>query len=227
MKHIFCLCLTALLCCLLYTGCKQQPASFVQSAQLSQNEQALLQLLEIEQPQLFDFSVEGAKSLSLELFTLENGSWKPAGSFSGNIDQPLLHRSHPLPDRPGHPPNQLTGGGEPWLHPAHPATDGVAACCHRLRTKRHLRAHRHHLGAAGRAVRALPQPAAKGFLHPLPARLCAGKSAGNRKRRRTAGHPHLFCAAACLIFVLHKLSNLEKTGRMWYNALGIPKLYVR
>ena len=59
MKHIFCLCLTALLCCLLYTGCKQQPASFVQSAQLSQNEQAL-----------------------------ENGSWKPAGSFSGNIDQP-------------------------------------------------------------------------------------------------------------------------------------------
>ena len=88
MKHIFCLCLTALLCCLLYTGCKQQPASFVQSAQLSQNEQALLQLLEIEQPQLFDFSVQGAKSLSLELFTLENGSWKPAGSFSGNIDQP-------------------------------------------------------------------------------------------------------------------------------------------
>ena len=88
MKHILCLCLTALLCCLLYTGCKQQPASFVQSAQLSQNEQALLQLLEIEQPQLFDFSVEGAKSLSLELFTLENGSWKPAGSFSGNIDQP-------------------------------------------------------------------------------------------------------------------------------------------
>ena len=79
MKHILCLCLTALLCCLLYTGCKQQPASFVQSAQLSQNEQALLQLLEIEQ---------GAKSLSLELFTLENGSWKPAGSFSGNIDQP-------------------------------------------------------------------------------------------------------------------------------------------
>ena len=88
MKHILCLCLTALLCCLLYTGCKQQPASFVQSAQLSQNEQALLQLLEIEQPQLFDFSVQGAKSLSLELFTLENGSWKPAGSFSGNIDQP-------------------------------------------------------------------------------------------------------------------------------------------
>lgn len=88
MKHILCLCLTALLCCLLYTGCKQQPASFVQSAQLSQNEQALLQLLEIEQPQLFDFSVEGAKSLSLELFTLENGSWKPAGSFSENIDQP-------------------------------------------------------------------------------------------------------------------------------------------
>lgn len=76
------------MCCLLYTGCKQQPASFVQSAQLSQNEQALLQLLEIEQPQLFDFSVQGAKSLSLELFTLENGSWKPAGSFSGNIDQP-------------------------------------------------------------------------------------------------------------------------------------------
>ena len=37
MKHILCLCLTALLCCLLYTGCKQQPASFVQSAQLSQN----------------------------------------------------------------------------------------------------------------------------------------------------------------------------------------------
>ena len=200
MKHIFCLCLTALLCCLLYTGCKQQPASFVQSAQLSQNEQALLQLLEIEQPQLFDFSVQGAKSLSLELFTLENG---------------------------GHPPNQLTGGGEPWLHPAHPATDGFAARCHRLRTKRHLRAHRHHLGAAGRAVRALPQPAAKGCLHPLSARLCAGKSAGNRKRCRTAGHPHLFCAAACLIFVLHKLSNLEKTGRMWYNALGIPKLYVR
>ena len=64
MKHILCLCLTALLCCLLYTGCKQQPASFVQSAQLSQNEQALLQLLEIEQPQLFDFSVQGAKSLS-------------------------------------------------------------------------------------------------------------------------------------------------------------------
>ena len=96
-----------------------------------------------------------------------------------------------------------------------------------LRTKRHLRAHRHHLGAAGRAVRALPQLAAKGFLHPLSARLCAGKSAGNRKRCRTAGHPHLFCAAACLIFVLHKLSNLEKTGRMWYNALGIPKLYVR
>lgn len=88
MKHILCLCLTALLCCLLYTGCKQQPASFVQSAQLNQNEQELLQLLEIEQPQLFDFSVEGAKSLSLELFTLENGSWKPAGSFSGNIDQP-------------------------------------------------------------------------------------------------------------------------------------------
>ena len=88
MKHILRLCLTALLCCLLYTGCKQQPASFVQSAQLSQNEQALLQLLEIEQPQLFDFSVQGAKSLSLELFTLENGSWKPAGSFSGNIDQP-------------------------------------------------------------------------------------------------------------------------------------------
>ena len=58
MKHILCLCLTALLCCLLYTGCKQQPASFVQSAQLSQNEQALLQLLEIEQPQLFDFSVQ-------------------------------------------------------------------------------------------------------------------------------------------------------------------------
>lgn len=28
MKHILCLCLTALLCCLLYTGCKQQPASF-------------------------------------------------------------------------------------------------------------------------------------------------------------------------------------------------------
>lgn len=88
MKHILCLCLTALLCCLLYTGCKQHPTSFVQSAQLSQNEQELLQLLEIEQPQLFDFSVEGAKSLSLELFTLENGSWKPAGSFSGNIDQP-------------------------------------------------------------------------------------------------------------------------------------------
>ena len=62
MKHILCLCLTALLCCLLYTGCKQQPASFVQSAQLSQNEQELLQLLEIEQPQLFDFSVEGAKA---------------------------------------------------------------------------------------------------------------------------------------------------------------------
>ena len=88
MKHILCLCLTALLCCLLYTGCKQHPTSFVQSVQLSQNEQELLQLLEIEQPQLFDFSVEGAKSLSLELFTLENGSWKPAGSFSGNIDQP-------------------------------------------------------------------------------------------------------------------------------------------
>lgn len=152
MKHILCLCLSVLLCCLLCTGCKQQPDNFVQSAQLSQSEQELLQLLEIEQPQLFDFSVRGAKSLSLELFTLENGSWKPVGSFSGNIDQPSS------------------------------------------------------------TVRALPQLAAEGFLHPLPARLCAGKSAGNRKRCRTACHPHLFCAAARLIFVLHKLPNLEKSA---------------
>ena len=227
MKHILCLCLTALLCCLLYTGCKQQPASFVQSAQLSQNEQELLQLLEIEQPQLFDFSVEGAKKPFAR--TVYPGKWQleTRRLLLRKYRPALLHRSHPLPDRPGHPPNQRAGGGQPWLHPAHPATDRVAARCHRLRTKRHLRAHRYYPGAAGRSVRALPQLAAKGFLHPLPARLCAGKSAGNRKRCRTAGHPHLFCAVSLLSLYRFSLPNLEKTGRMWYNALGIPKLYAR
>lgn len=89
MKRRLYLCLTVLLCCLLFAGCRQLPASFVQSAQLTPTEQSLLQLLDVEQPQLFDFSVEGAKSLSLELFTLEDGSWQPAGSFSGSLDQPV------------------------------------------------------------------------------------------------------------------------------------------
>ena len=62
----------------------------IQPAVLTQEESDLLELLDVQQPMLFDFSVEGASGYRVEVFTLENGAWQPSGGSSSPIDEPSL-----------------------------------------------------------------------------------------------------------------------------------------
>ena len=46
----------------------------IQPAVLTQEESDLLELLDVQQPMLFDFSVEGASGYRVEIFTLQDGT---------------------------------------------------------------------------------------------------------------------------------------------------------
>ena len=46
----------------------------IQPAVLTQEESNLLELLDVQQPMLFDFSVEGASIYRVEIFTLQDGA---------------------------------------------------------------------------------------------------------------------------------------------------------
>lgn len=62
----------------------------IQPAVLTQEESNLLELLDVQQPMLFDFSVEGASIYRVEIFTLQDGAWQPSGGSSSPIDKPGL-----------------------------------------------------------------------------------------------------------------------------------------
>lgn len=62
----------------------------IQPAVLTQEESDLLELLDVQQPMLFDFSVEGAFSYRVEIFTLQDGAWQPSGGSTSPIDEPDL-----------------------------------------------------------------------------------------------------------------------------------------
>lgn len=62
----------------------------IQPAVLTQEESNLLELLDVQQPMLFDFSVEGASGYRVEIFTLQDGAWQPSGGSTSPIDEPDL-----------------------------------------------------------------------------------------------------------------------------------------
>ena len=62
----------------------------IQPAVLIQEESNLLELLDVQQPMLFDFSVEGASIYWVEIFTLQDGAWQPSGGSTSPIDEPDL-----------------------------------------------------------------------------------------------------------------------------------------
>ena len=62
----------------------------IQPAVLTQEESELLELLDVQQPMLFDFSVEGASIYRVEIFTLQDGAWQPSGGSTSPIDEPDL-----------------------------------------------------------------------------------------------------------------------------------------
>ena len=62
----------------------------IQPAVLTQEESDLLELLNVQQPMLFDFSVEGASGYRVEIFTLQDGAWQPSGGSTSPIDEPDL-----------------------------------------------------------------------------------------------------------------------------------------
>lgn len=56
----------------------------IQPAVLTQAENDLLALVGEQQPLLFDFTVSGASGCSVQLLTLEDGSWQPAGGSTNS-----------------------------------------------------------------------------------------------------------------------------------------------
>ena len=227
MKHILCLCLTAPFCaaCCIPDVSSNQPALFKAPSSVKTSRR-YSSCWRLSSRSCSIFSVQGAKSLSLELFTLKTAAGSPPAP-SGNIDQPsctgrILCRTDP-------DTHQISSLAVENLAPSSASSHRWSRCPLPPATdKRHLRAHRHHLGAADRAVRALPQPAAKRIPTPTTCPTMRWKIRRKSKATPHSWSPSPFLRSRLPDFCVAQAVKSGKNG----SGCGImhwvsPKLYVR
>ena len=59
-------------------GCnkkEEKPTNIIKTGELTQEQKDILNLTGTQAPRLYDFEVKGARSMKLEILTLENGGW--------------------------------------------------------------------------------------------------------------------------------------------------------
>ena len=75
MKRLSTLFTALILSCLLCCGCQLEQTSYLKPVKLTESERELLQLTQQTLPLVMDYHVEGARSMALDIMTLQDGQW--------------------------------------------------------------------------------------------------------------------------------------------------------
>ena len=93
MKKLLFSLLSILMLVSLLSGCTPQQekvGSYLEKAELTEEEINILKLAEAQEPLLFDFTVNTGKSFTIQTFELQDGQWVASQGYSSSINQDNL-----------------------------------------------------------------------------------------------------------------------------------------